>query len=186
MLKEYKYRIYPNSEQRIQIAKTFGCCRFVYNQTLAYRKEIYDKKTTSVTLDRLSETAFLSCFNYKYAVRAYKMIDGKKVYIGQTLTYHFAAKDNKWLTNPSEVTVDTKAITLKEKKAFTITAKITKAEDKKIILDHEPEIRYVSSNEDVAKVDLETGKVTAVKSGKCKIYCIAINGVSTSVDVTVK
>ena len=34
MLKAYKYRIYPNSEQRIQIAKTFGCCRFVYNQTL--------------------------------------------------------------------------------------------------------------------------------------------------------
>ena len=26
MLKAYKYRIYPNSEQRIQIAKTFGCC----------------------------------------------------------------------------------------------------------------------------------------------------------------
>ena len=44
MLKAYKYRIYPNSEQRIQIAKTFGCCRFVYNQTLAYRKEIYEKE----------------------------------------------------------------------------------------------------------------------------------------------
>ena len=42
MLKAYKYRIYPNSEQRIQIAKTFGCCRFVYNQTLAYRKNLYD------------------------------------------------------------------------------------------------------------------------------------------------
>jgi len=40
VLKAYKYRIYPNSEQRIQIAKTFGCCRFVYNQTLTYRKEI--------------------------------------------------------------------------------------------------------------------------------------------------
>ena len=40
MLKAYKYRIYPNSEQRIQIAKTFGCCRFVYNQILTYRKEI--------------------------------------------------------------------------------------------------------------------------------------------------
>ena len=37
MLKAYKYRIYPNNEQKIQIAKTFGCCRFVYNQTLAYR-----------------------------------------------------------------------------------------------------------------------------------------------------
>ena len=49
VLKAYKYRIYPNSEQRIQIAKTFGCCRFVYNQTLAYRKEIYEKEKKSVS-----------------------------------------------------------------------------------------------------------------------------------------
>ncbi len=49
MLKAYKYRIYPNSEQRIQIAKTFGCCRFAYNQTLAYRKEIYEKEKKSVS-----------------------------------------------------------------------------------------------------------------------------------------
>lgn len=51
MLKAYKYRIYPNNEQKTQIEKTFGCCRFVYNQTLAYRKESYeqDKKSVSKT-----------------------------------------------------------------------------------------------------------------------------------------
>lgn len=49
MLKAYKYRIYPNNEQKVQIAKTFGCCRFVYNQTLAYRKEIYEKEKKSVS-----------------------------------------------------------------------------------------------------------------------------------------
>lgn len=51
MLKAYKYRVYPNNEQKVQIAKTFGCCRFVYNQTLAYRKERYEKekKTASKT-----------------------------------------------------------------------------------------------------------------------------------------
>ena len=48
MLKAYKYRIYPNKEQKIQIAKTFGCCRFVYNQTLAYRKESYEKERKPV------------------------------------------------------------------------------------------------------------------------------------------
>ena len=30
----YKYRIYPNKQQRILIAKTFGCSRFVYNYFL--------------------------------------------------------------------------------------------------------------------------------------------------------
>ena len=44
MLKAYKYRIYPTNEQKEQIAKKFGCCRFVYNRTLAYRKEAYEKE----------------------------------------------------------------------------------------------------------------------------------------------
>ena len=49
MLKAYKYRIYPNSGQRTQIAKTFGCCRFVYNRTLEYRKELYEKEKKSMS-----------------------------------------------------------------------------------------------------------------------------------------
>ncbi len=49
MLKAYKYRIYPNDEQKVQISKTFGCCRFVYNHTLAYRKECYEKQKKSVS-----------------------------------------------------------------------------------------------------------------------------------------
>lgn len=49
MLKAYKYRLYPNDEQKIQIAKTFGCCRFVYNQTLTYRKDIYEKEKKSLS-----------------------------------------------------------------------------------------------------------------------------------------
>jgi len=48
MLKSYKYRIYPNKEQEVQIAKTFGCCRFVYNQILAYRKDFYEDEKKSV------------------------------------------------------------------------------------------------------------------------------------------
>ncbi|ELU5588756.1 helix-turn-helix domain-containing protein [Clostridium perfringens] len=42
MLKAYKYRIYPNIEQQIYIAKAYGCIRFIYNQMLANRIEIYE------------------------------------------------------------------------------------------------------------------------------------------------
>ena len=49
MLKAYKYRIYPNNAQKVQIGKTFGCCRFVYNQTLAYRKGTYEKEKKSIS-----------------------------------------------------------------------------------------------------------------------------------------
>lgn len=48
MLKAYKFRIYPDDRQKEQITKTFGCCRFVYNQTLAYRKETYENEKKSV------------------------------------------------------------------------------------------------------------------------------------------
>lgn len=43
MEKAYKYRIYPNKKQQELIQKTFVCCRFVYNQYLAKRIEMYEK-----------------------------------------------------------------------------------------------------------------------------------------------
>lgn len=43
MLKAYKYRLYPNKEQKIYLGKTFGCTRFVYNQMLADRIESYEE-----------------------------------------------------------------------------------------------------------------------------------------------
>ena len=43
MEKAFKYRIYPNREQRILLAKTFGCTRFVYNHYLAKRRDAYEK-----------------------------------------------------------------------------------------------------------------------------------------------
>ena len=41
--KAYKYRIYPNAKQGEQIERTFGCCRFVYNQMLALQNERYEQ-----------------------------------------------------------------------------------------------------------------------------------------------
>src|SRR5574344_231383 len=41
MLKAYKYRIYPNLEQREYLAKTFGCSRFIYNKMLADKIDYY-------------------------------------------------------------------------------------------------------------------------------------------------
>ena len=40
----YKYRIYPNTEQKVFFAKCFGCVRFFYNKSLDDMNEIY--KTT--------------------------------------------------------------------------------------------------------------------------------------------
>lgn len=37
----YKYRIYPNNEQKVFFAKCFGCARFFYNKSLSDMNEIY-------------------------------------------------------------------------------------------------------------------------------------------------
>ena len=34
MIKGYKYRLDPTPEQIVQMEKTFGCCRYVYNWAL--------------------------------------------------------------------------------------------------------------------------------------------------------
>lgn len=45
-----KFRIYPTKEQQKLIEKTFGCCRFVYNHFLAYRRDAYQKDGTKISL----------------------------------------------------------------------------------------------------------------------------------------
>ena len=41
MLRAYKYRIYPTEEQKVMLAKTFGCCRYVYNWALERKERAY-------------------------------------------------------------------------------------------------------------------------------------------------
>ncbi|MCK9416037.1 IS200/IS605 family element RNA-guided endonuclease TnpB [Candidatus Dojkabacteria bacterium] len=47
IFKSFKFRIYPNNEQEVLLAKHFGACRFVFNHYLNKRKETYleDKKS---------------------------------------------------------------------------------------------------------------------------------------------
>ncbi len=41
MLKAYKFRLYPNKEQRQYFAKCFGCTRFIYNKMLEDKIKYY-------------------------------------------------------------------------------------------------------------------------------------------------
>ena len=43
MLKSFKYRIYPTKSQRSRMERTLDLCRWVYNQTLAYRKDAWEE-----------------------------------------------------------------------------------------------------------------------------------------------
>lgn len=47
MEKTYKFRIYPNKEQKILLAKTFGCVRFVYNHYLELKQKKWNEEQTT-------------------------------------------------------------------------------------------------------------------------------------------
>ena len=49
----YQFRIYPNEEQKILLAKHFGCTRFVWNYFLNERKEFYLKNKEEIEAKRI-------------------------------------------------------------------------------------------------------------------------------------
>ncbi|MDY7007469.1 MAG: RNA-guided endonuclease TnpB family protein [Cyanobacteriota bacterium] len=55
MKSRYKYRIYPNHIQITKLNQLFGCCRYVWNQSLAYCNQLYaggQKKPSYVDLTK--------------------------------------------------------------------------------------------------------------------------------------
>lgn len=106
MFKAYKYRIYSNKAQEELIQKTFGCCRFVYNKTLAYRKELYEKEKKNMRkfdcanyVSRIlkSEYAWLKEVD-KFALSnsAYNMDYAYKIFLNGKAEYpKFKRKSNK-------------------------------------------------------------------------------------------
>ena len=55
MIKQsYKFRIYPNKDQEIQLRKTIGCCRYIYNWGLELRSESYKRNKTRIGFSETS------------------------------------------------------------------------------------------------------------------------------------
>ena len=50
IFRAYRYRLYPNAEQRTLLAKHFGCARFVYNHFLEERNRLYKDGKSAVSL----------------------------------------------------------------------------------------------------------------------------------------
>lgn len=50
----FKYRFYPTEEQAAELARTFGCVRFVYNWALALRTEAYQQRGESIFFPKMS------------------------------------------------------------------------------------------------------------------------------------
>jgi putative transposase len=105
--KTYKFRIYPNAEQEQNLAKHFGCVRYVYNHFLNERKEQYleDKKSdnyyaqaASLTkLKKEKETEWLKEVNSQTLQFALKSLDSAytNFFRGNAKFPRFKSRKNK-------------------------------------------------------------------------------------------
>ncbi|RHT31115.1 hypothetical protein DW711_15275 [Ruminococcus sp. AM27-16] len=125
---------------------------------------------------------------YKYIVKAYKIVDGKKIVTDTSASIHVITQGSKYgiARSVSVTKIGNKKnalkITLKKGKTAQITAKEIK-KDKKI--KHHRNLCYESSNTAVATVSPE-GLIQAVGKGTCTIWVYAQNGVYAALTVTVK
>lgn len=55
MERAYKFRIYPNKKQEELIQKTFGCSRYVYNEFLSRKSELYKESKESLSFYQCSK-----------------------------------------------------------------------------------------------------------------------------------
>ena len=125
---------------------------------------------------------------YKYIVKAYKIVDGKKVVTDTSVSIHVITQGSKYgIAKSVSVTKignkkNVSKITLKKGKTAQKTAKEMK-KDKKIR--HHRKLCYESCNTAIATVTPE-GLIQAVGKGTCTIWVYAQNGVYVALTVTVK
>lgn len=147
-------------------------------------KRSYKKLATiKAAKDRVTSRRLANNRRYKYFVAAYKLIDGKKVYIAKSNTLHVALKDAK-ATNAKKVTVNQTNVRLKAGDTFVIRSRTRLENTNKKELLHAAAYRYYTSDQSVASVS-KTGKIKALKSETCVIYVVANNGVYGTIKVTV-
>lgn len=125
---------------------------------------------------------------YKYVVKAYKLINGKRVVTDSSVSVHAVTKGGKYgVAKGVSVTKignrkNTLNISLSQGKSTQIIAKEVR-QDKPIR--HHRNLCYASSNAKVATVT-PSGKITATGKGTCKIWVYAQNGVYKTITVSVK
>ena len=139
----------------------------------------------SVSLAKIAGIKISGQKAYSVKIKAWKYVGGKKIYIGESKTYHIVGKENKKYTNVKKL--KKKKYTLKKGRSAHIQVMVIKESKKKKLLpkSYGPALQYRSGNEKIATVTSK-GKVKAKKKGICYIYVTALNGVRTRIKITVK
>ena len=86
---------------------------------------------TSVQLAKIAGKALSDEKNYKVRIKAFRIVDGKKLLLGKSMIYHIAGRKSKNYTNAEKIVVGKDEITLKTGRTTRIKAKAVKQSKKK-------------------------------------------------------
>ncbi|MDD7177884.1 MAG: X2-like carbohydrate binding domain-containing protein [bacterium] len=145
------------------------------------------EEQTSATIEEVLGSQVSPTRGYKVMVKAYRMADGKKQYLGKSMEFYTVGTGHKTYTNASAITPSVRTLTLTTGKTKKVSATITKEDKKKKLLPgkYTASKRYFTADETIATVD-EKGNVTALKKGKTTLYIKAANGVTAKVQIIIK
>ena len=149
-------------------------------------KSVKGASATRVTISSINGKSLAKLDTIKLRVKAYKLVNGKKKYIDNSVMLHIVTNSSKY-TNIKKVLLPQKSYVLGVKQTIKLKPGYTKADASKKVLDgtHGARYLYVSTNKNVATVDAK-GRIKAKAAGKCTVYVIAVNGTTQAVQIIVK
>ena len=180
----YRFQIYPTEEQKILLGKTFGCCRFLYNQMLNDKIQEYEKtkkmlKNTPAMYKKeypfLKEVDSLALANVQlHLEKAYKnFFRDPKIGFPRFKSKHHSK--NSYTTNVvnGNILVESKRIRLPKLKWVAMKKHREPAEDfrlKSVTVSMEPSGKYFASllyegyscENQAAEPDYSTAKILGI------------------------
>ena len=149
-------------------------------------KSVKGASATRVTISGINGKSLAKLDMIKLRVKAYKLVNGKKKYIDNSVMLHIVTNSGKY-TNIKKVLLPRKSYVLGVKQTIQLKPGFTKADASKMVLDgtHGARYLYACTNKNVATVDAK-GRIKAKAAGKCTVYVIAVNGTTQAVQIIVK
>ena len=172
------------TSQTLSFTKVSGADGYlIYGASYGEKNKLKKLGEVSDTVLTFTHKKLKKASYYKYQVKAYQIVDGKKVILATSKEIYSVTK-GKTYANPTKVTSEVSSVSIAVGKTTSVTCKAVLPKNTKM-KKYAAAIRYETSNKNIATVD-KSGKIKAQSKGVCYIYAYAQNGVYKKIKVTVK
>ncbi len=170
------------TSQKLTYAKVTGADGYLiygaqYGKKLKKLADV-DGKVRNYTVKKLKKGTY-----YTYQVKAYKLVDGKKVTIAES-SLIYSVTTSKTYGNPTKLVIKKSSITLAVGETKKVTCQVVLPENKKR-KEFASSTCFETTNQEIAAIT-NRGIITAKAKGTCYVYVYAQNGIYKKIKITVE